>query len=67
MAETMSGGEAANYCGDELWFGVDMKVSERDHKYDVNWSRNSFGNKLSLSADLIYIKFVQNYSKTVRP
>jgi len=32
LAGTLSGVEAAIYCGDEIWFGVGMKVSERDQK-----------------------------------
>ena len=30
IAGTVSGVEAAIHCGDELWFGVVMEVSERD-------------------------------------
>ena len=30
IAGTVSGVEAAIHCGDELWFGVGMELSERD-------------------------------------
>jgi len=40
IAGKVSGVEAAIHCGDELWFGVNMKVSERDQNLDINTGRN---------------------------
>ena len=39
----MSGVEAAIHCGDELWFGVGMEVSERDQNLALNTGRNGPG------------------------
>jgi len=55
----VSGVEAVIHCGDELWFGVGMEVSEGEfgYKYRGECTRNPFGIRLPLSADLIYIEF----------
>jgi hypothetical protein len=59
------GVEAANRCGDELWFGVGMEVSERDQNVAIFTRRNgpeADGIGLPFSADLINIEFAQSYS-----
>ena len=42
IAGTVSGVEAAIHCGDELWFGVGMEVSERDQNLAINTGRNFY-------------------------
>ena len=55
----MSGVTAVIHCGVELWFGVGMEVSEGKfvYKYRRECTRNPFGIRLPLSADLIDIEF----------
>jgi len=55
----VSGVEAVINCGDELWFGVGMEVSDGvfGYKYRGECTRKPFGIRLHLSADLIYIEF----------
>ena len=49
IAGTVSGVEAAIHCGDELWFGVGMEVSERDQNLAINTGRNGPGAHLESS------------------
>ena len=48
------------HCDDELWFVVGMEVLEGDRSLAINTgecTRNTFGIRLPLDADLIYIEF----------
>jgi len=53
MAGTLSGVKAAIHCGNELWFGIGMEVSERDrnlaikiYKYGKKWTMCLYGIEL---------------------
>ena len=39
----VSGVEAVLHCGDELWFGVGMEVSEGDQSLAINTGENALG------------------------
>jgi len=39
----VSGVEAVIHCGDELWFGVGMEVSEGDQSLAINTEDNALG------------------------
>jgi len=44
----VSGFEAVIHCGDELWFGVGMGVSEGDQSLAINTGENALGTHLEL-------------------
>ncbi|WAR26178.1 PLXB1-like protein [Mya arenaria] len=63
IAGTVSGVEAAIHCGDELWFGVGMEVSERDQNLAINTGRNGPGAHLESSCRLLQTSFTSNLLK----
>ena len=51
IAGTVSGVEAAIHCGDELWFGVGIEVSERKLKNVNHKNSNDFSQKITRTSD----------------
>jgi len=65
IAGTVSGVEAAIHCNGELWLGVVMEVSERDHNLAIHMGRNGPGAHLESRCRWGQTSFTSNFPKVI--